>query len=70
MKQAPRPAPDCCRVAKAFNDAKCSCVKTVLDLAVQFTGGNSGIYASIARGFADACGFPLLYGPTCPPARR
>jgi len=46
IKQAPPPAPECCKAAQDFNDAKCSCNAAVLNLAVQFTGGNPAIYKS------------------------
>jgi hypothetical protein len=65
VKQAPPPSAECCQVAKAFNDARCSCDPAVLALAVQFAGGSPGFYQSMAKGFATACNFPVFIGPTC-----
>lgn len=66
MNQAPPPSAECCKIAKKFNDDLCSCDPNVLQLAVQFTGGNANVYLSVARGFATACKFPVFVGPTCP----
>lgn len=65
VKQAPPPSAECCRAAEAFSSARCSCDPAVLSLATQFAGGSQDSYGAIAKGFADACGFPLIYGPTC-----
>jgi hypothetical protein len=65
IKQAPAPSAECCAAAKKFNDARCSCDAAVLGLAAQFLGGSTAAYASVAKGFADACKYPALIGGTC-----